>query len=119
MTLPWVPRHLQNQEKIIDNLSYENELLKHRLSNVYFNEKAQFEKLQKLKKTIERKIELDKQLEFKKIEEIERKRKNEDLIIQEILQRQKEEISLLKTAIQEEQEARLAQKHNHYISMIK
>ena len=39
--------------------------------------------------------------------------------MKELLKRQKEEIDLLKSAIKQEQEERLSNKHQQYVSLIK
>ena len=115
----WVHDRFFNQRETFNTLLLENELIKHELSKAPFKEKSQFEKLLQLKKDIQKKVELDQRIEYLKIEDMEKKRKNEDRIMEELLQRQKDELALLKTAIREDQEVKMAQKHNSYVTMIK
>lgn len=93
--------------------------MKNQLSKVYYKEKSQFEKLEQLKRSIQKKVDLEQHVERNKIQQIEQRRKNEDQAMKEVLERQREEIHLLKTAIQGEQEARMTRQHNQYISTIK
>ncbi|CAI2374962.1 unnamed protein product [Moneuplotes crassus] len=107
------------QRRVINNLSYENDYLKTELSKVYHNEKNQFEKLNILRDSIAKNQELERQIERKKIEDMQNRRKNEDQAMKEILQRQKDEINLLKTSILEEQETRHRDDKNGWMSAIK